>query len=173
MDVLFGRIATIQRSLTPLNAAARMNHTLTTTVVGGNLAVLQRALTTPWEIPLQGNIVLLEEIGEPPRKIAAFLQQLLAGRLLHVAAVVFGDFLYEEPGKNAAETDAMMKEMIAEFADACPVPLLHCAGIGHGRNNHPIPFNTRSALTLGEQATLTCPTGAVQQERTTHANLTT
>src|SRR5699024_7483229 len=62
-------------------------------IVGGNLSLLRSSIGTPYEIDLNGKILLIEDVGEPPYKIDSMLNQLiLSGKLDHVKGIVIGDF---------------------------------------------------------------------------------
>ncbi|MBK9967531.1 MAG: LD-carboxypeptidase [Holophagales bacterium] len=60
-------------------------------LVGGNISVFSMVVGTPWEPPLEGSILFLEEVGEEPYRIDRWLTQLvLTGRLEKCAGIVFG-----------------------------------------------------------------------------------
>jgi muramoyltetrapeptide carboxypeptidase len=144
-EIIFGNKTQIELPLEPLNKAARVNQQISARMTGGNLTVLQASFGTPWQAPVADNIVLLEDVGEAPYRIARIFQQILASDYLKKAkAFVLGDFI--------SDTDATLA--IEEFAKHCPVPVLRCQGIGHGKDNHPVPFGTPTKLTIGDDCRL-------------------
>ena len=150
-QILFGAIDQVQLSLVPLNRLAKQTAEITAQITGGNLTTLQCAIGTAWEAPINHNILLLEDVGEAPYRIARMFQQLLASRYLEkTQAIILGDFISDQPAMALA---------LKEFAAQSPVPVLRYKGIGHGEKNHPIPFGTSANLTLGKQPTLHVATG--------------
>jgi muramoyltetrapeptide carboxypeptidase len=144
-DIIFGNKNQVELTLTSLNEAARQSRQISGHIVGGNLTMIQTAFGTPWQTPIADNILLLEDVGEAPYRIARIFQQLLAGNYLASAkAVILGDFI----------PDAKMAMVMEEFASQCDIPVLRCEGVGHGKNNQPIPFGTPSELTLGAHCRL-------------------
>ncbi|MES2218680.1 MAG: LD-carboxypeptidase [Pseudomonadota bacterium] len=140
-EIIFGDRQQMELALVPLNSAARKHHEIQGQITGGNLTVLQASFGTPWQAPIADKIVLLEDVGEAPYRIARIFHQILASDHLKGAkAFILGDFI----------PDASMDTVIEEFASRCPVPVLRCEGIGHGKDNHPVPFGTESRLVLGD-----------------------
>lgn len=158
-NVLFGQTQQLKIPLTPINSAAKVAGTITGPIVGGNSSLLRSSLSTPWEISCRDAIVLLEEVGEEPRRVAAVLNQLLAQHLRQARAIILGDFIYSQSEKSTDECQILLLEAIYDAIHDCTIPILSCPGIGHGTNNHPIPLNTTTEITLGPEALLTCHTG--------------
>jgi muramoyltetrapeptide carboxypeptidase len=77
-EIIFGNKTQIELPLEPLNKAARVNQQISARMTGGNLTVLQASFGTPWQAPVADNIVLLEDVGEAPYRIARIFQQILA-----------------------------------------------------------------------------------------------
>jgi muramoyltetrapeptide carboxypeptidase len=151
-NIILGNIQKIELPLTPLNDAAKQADVISAKITGGNLTTIQCAIGTAWETPSQNTILLLEDVGEAPYRVARMLQQfLLNGYLQKTCAVILGDFISKEPAMGLA---------LQEFAMHCPLPVLRYEGIGHGSKNHPIPLGPLSHLTLGEQPRLVVETGA-------------
>ena len=162
-NIVFGKIEQIRLHLLPMNERANAALKLESEISGGNLTVIQSALGTPWQIRPNNKIILFEDVGEAPYRIARMLQQLLANDFLQNAhAVILGDFINErsKPDADADGTQAAMDEVLQEFAERSPVPVLRYAGIGHGMRNFPIPLATPTQLILGADAMLSAVTGA-------------
>lgn len=145
-DIIFGKKTSLTLPLVPMNESAKAAGKVTGQLTGGNLTVIQTAIGTPWAVPLKNNILLLEDVGEAPYRIARIFQQLLASDFLaHTPAIILGDFI---PNNN-------MELVLNEFAQACPVPVLRLQGVGHSRNNYPIPLGAHATLTFGSKADIT------------------
>jgi muramoyltetrapeptide carboxypeptidase len=143
--IIFGEKTELSFTLFPLNAAARDSRKIQGCITGGNLTMVQTAIGTPWTTPINNSILLLEDVGEQPYRIARIFQQFLASNYLaSVQAIILGDFF---PTKS-------IDLVLHEFADACSIPVLHCEGIGHGPRNRPVPLGTQTVLTLGENPLL-------------------
>lgn len=112
-------------------------------LVGGNLAVLAALAGTPFLPPLEGAVLLLEDIGERPYRLDRLWTQLaLSGALAGVQGVVLGDFTgCEEPG--AAFTSA---EVLDELAATLGRPCAAGFPIGHGAVNVPVQLGARVRL---------------------------
>ncbi len=62
-------------------------------MIGGCLSMLVTTLGTAYEIDSRGKILFLEDVGEAPYRVERMLMHLkMAGKLDHLAGVVFGDF---------------------------------------------------------------------------------
>jgi muramoyltetrapeptide carboxypeptidase len=127
-------------------------------LLGGNLSVLTRLLGTPYLPPLDGAVLLLEDIGERPYRIDRMWTHLrLAGVFSRVRGIVLGDFTGCEE-KDAPYGSADVLRSLAEEAG------LPCAAgfpIGHATPNFPVALGTRVRLEASE-ARLTFLEGAVQ-----------
>lgn len=115
-------------------------------LIGGNLSVFTRLLGTPYLPPLDGAVLLLEDVGERPYRLDRMWTHLaLAGVFRRIHGIVLGDFGACEE-REASYTSS---EVLAELAAATGLP---CAGgfpIGHGPVNHPVPLGTRVRLDAG------------------------
>jgi muramoyltetrapeptide carboxypeptidase len=157
-DVLFGRRGEVEfKGLKPLNAAAKSSRKISSTVVGGTLAVLQGSLGTPWQVNPEGKILFLEDIGEKAHRVDRMLVQMSqAGYLSKAKAVVFGDIVYADD----KDRKLIWKLAIEPFARECKIPVLKGLPCGHGPVQLPLPFFTPAELRLGAGASLRVKTGA-------------
>ena len=74
---------------------------------------------------MENNVIILEEIGEPVRKIDRMFHQLLyAGFFRGAAAVAFGQFTDCDPGKE-------LKKLFREIAQTLPCPVFSGMAYGH------------------------------------------
>lgn len=103
-------------------------------LVGGNLALVAALLGTPWAMPLDGAVVVLEDVNEAPYRVDRMLTSLrLAGAWRGVRAVVLGEFLGAEPGRDGVTVERALREGLA----ALDVPVLSGAPYGHGAKAGP------------------------------------
>ncbi|MCC7007588.1 MAG: LD-carboxypeptidase [Acidobacteria bacterium] len=96
---------------------------------GGTLTQLAASLGTPYAFdPPAGYVLFCEEVGERPYRLRRLLTQLAhAGRLSGASAVVVGALeRCDEPGGGITG-----REVIAEFFDAFPGPVLFGFPSGH------------------------------------------
>ena len=122
-------------------------------LVGGNLAVLQGLLGTPWAPPTDGALLFLEDIGEAPYRVDRMLTQLRqCGVLERVAGVLLGDFHVE--GTALASEHPGMGRVLEERLGDLDVPVACGLPFGHRPGAWTLPF--------GAQARLVAEPGAVE-----------
>ena len=114
-------------------------------IVGGNLALIGALMGTAFEPEFDGNLLLIEDIGEPAYRVDRLLTQLLvAGKLQRVAGVLVGDFLWDgaTPEPHGVTIRHVLEERLGQLS--CPVLL----GIksGHGEDNLTLPFGSSVLL---------------------------
>jgi len=126
--------------------------------VGGNLELVTRMLGTPWQVPLDGNVLFLEEVGERPYRVDRALTQLALAGAAKLAAVVVGDLT------RCIATDGIgppAEEVVRERIARWGVPAVENAPFGHGERNRPFPLGGRVAVDAGA-GSVTFLDGAVQ-----------
>lgn len=116
-------------------------------LITGNLTLVSLLAGTPWSLPLDEAILLVEEVGERPYEIDRYLTQLaLVGELAKPAAFVIGDLHHcEQPGDPP---DAALSTILERVRGR---PVAVGAPIGHGARNEAVPFGARAALDLARQ----------------------
>ena len=118
-------------------------------LMGGCLSILVTTLGTPYEIDTRGKILFLEDVGEKPYRIERMLTHLkMAGKLDHVAGVVFGDFTNCD-GEGSRD----VKQVIVDLFYDAPYPVVMGMRAGHGDENLTLPFGAKMVLD-GNAATL-------------------
>jgi muramoyltetrapeptide carboxypeptidase len=129
-------------------------------LMGGNLELVSRLAGTPWQVDLNGAILLLEEVGERPYRIDRALTQLeLAGALHGLRGVVLGDLLKcQEPPDHPSPT---AEQVVTERLGRLGVPVLGGLPVGHGARNRAVPLGIPVALDA-EAGRLAFLDGAVQ-----------
>lgn len=112
-------------------------------LLGGNLSVFSRIMSTSCLPPLEGAVLLLEDQGERPYRLDRMWTHLeLAGVFRRIRGIVLGSFTAcEEPG--APYTSA---EVLRELAQATGLPCAAGFPIGHGEVNEPVPLGVRVRL---------------------------
>jgi len=109
-------------------------------LLGGNLTLLGQ-LAIAGRLPsLNGAVLLIEDVNEPPYRLDRLLTTLrMGGHLDGVAAVAVGNF-----GEtiDAAETDRLLIDCLGELN----VPLLAGLDFGHHGHNRMIPLGVRVSL---------------------------
>jgi muramoyltetrapeptide carboxypeptidase len=117
-------------------------------LLGGNLSVLTRLLGTPFLAPLDGAILLLEDVGERPYRLDRMWTHLtLAGVFRQVRGIVLGEFT----GCEEKEADFSSADVLRELAAATGLPCAAGFPIGHGARNEPVPLGVRVRLDAGSR----------------------
>jgi muramoyltetrapeptide carboxypeptidase len=115
-------------------------------LLGGNLSLLTRLLGTRWLPPLDGAILLLEDVTEAPYRLDRMWTHLrLAGVLDRVRGLALGDFTECEDPNAAFTSRDVLGSLVAETGLPCVAGL----PIGHGAVNVPVPLGTRVRLDGG------------------------
>lgn len=154
--IIFGDQQQVDFNLIPLNQLAKKRITIESSIIGGNLCLIQNSINTVWQPNSKNKIIFLEEVGERAYRVDRMLVHLQqAGLFKQVKGLIFGDFTegLESDGKS------LIPLVLKRFAGQCNFPVLQVSGIGHGNFNDPIPLGTRSILHLGSKPVLNCETG--------------
>lgn len=114
-------------------------------VVGGNLSLVCALLGTPYEVPLDGALLVLEDVGEPPYRVDRMLTQLaLTGVPERVAGVVVGQFTR----KGEADDDA--RHVAIRELRRWGVPCAAGFETGHGSPNQAWWHGATATLHVGD-----------------------
>ncbi len=106
-------------------------------LVGGNLAVLAALAGTPHAPPIEGSVLLLEDVGERPYRVDRMLTTLRqAGWLERVAGVLCGAFTDARAGADGVEVDDVLADRLGDLG----VPVLTGLGAGHVDDNLELPL---------------------------------
>ena len=118
-------------------------------MTGGCLSMLVTTLATAHEIDSRGKILFLEDVGEAPYRVERMLTQLrMAGKLDHLAGLVFGDFTL-----CGADGPRDIRAVIGDVFAHAPYPVVMGLPAGHGAENLALPFGVKMRLD-GDGATL-------------------
>ncbi|NMO16804.1 LD-carboxypeptidase [Pyxidicoccus fallax] len=127
-------------------------------LVGGNLSVFSRLIGTSYMPPLDGAVLLLEDVTERPYRLDRMWTHLrLAGVFSRVRGIVLGDFTgCEERDANFSSAD-----VLRDLAREAGLPCAAGFPIGHGDINYPVALGTHVRLEA-DAARLTFLEGAVR-----------
>jgi muramoyltetrapeptide carboxypeptidase len=102
-----------------------------------------RLLGTPYLPPLDGAVLLLEDVAERPYRLDRLWTHLeLAGVFRRVRGIVLGSFTACEE-RNASYTS---RDVLLELAAATGLPCAAGFPIGHDHVNQPVPLGVRVRL---------------------------
>jgi muramoyltetrapeptide carboxypeptidase len=129
----------IARSVRPGRAVGRL--------VGGNLALVQQTIGTPYEIDTTDAILFLEEVRDPMSFVDERLVQLRAsGLLAKVRGIVFGHLSLDRSEEDEFE------DFVLDLVSDLGVPVLMDFPAGHDSPNLTLPLGTEVEL-VAEEAT--------------------
>jgi len=127
----------IARSVKPGRAVGRL--------VGGNLALVQQTIGTPYEIDTTDAILFLEEVRDPMSFVDERLVQLRAtGLLAKVQGIVFGHLRLDRSEED--EFEDFVLDLVADLG----VPVLMDFPAGHDSPNLTLPLGTEVELVVEE-----------------------
>ncbi|HEY5933694.1 MAG TPA: LD-carboxypeptidase [Kofleriaceae bacterium] len=140
------------------------NHgTIRGPLVPANVTLASMLVGTPWQLPLDGAIAILEEVGEKPYELDRYLTQLqLTGAFAKLAAMIVGDLtrcIDPNPPLGVDPPDAALRVFLERAASAGKSAAVG-APIGHGDRNEAVPFGARAELDL-DRGVLSIEEGAV------------
>jgi muramoyltetrapeptide carboxypeptidase len=118
---------------------------VTGTLWGGNLAMLCSLLGTPYFPSIEGGILFVEDVAEPPYRIERMLYQLLlAGVLERQNALIVGDF----SGSRTSEYDNGydIKDAIARIRGSVDIPVVVDLPFGHTPDKATLPVGASARL---------------------------
>jgi muramoyltetrapeptide carboxypeptidase len=112
---------------------------------GGNLAVLCSLLDTPYFPRIDGGILFVEDVGEPPFRIERLLYQLhLSGVLGRQRALLLGDFSQCRPGSY--DNGYGLAEAFAQIRRVTGIPVIDGLPLGHEPDKCTLPFGAPARL---------------------------
>lgn len=121
---------------------------------GGNLAVLCSLIGTPYFPRIDGGILFVEDVGEPPYRIERLLYQLhLSGVLDRQRALVLGHFSQCRPA--AYDNGYDLGAAFDQIGRIARVPVVRGLPFGHEPDKFTLPFGAAARLSVaGGEATL-------------------
>ncbi|HEY8586232.1 MAG TPA: muramoyltetrapeptide carboxypeptidase [Rhodanobacter sp.] len=112
---------------------------------GGNLAVLCSLIGTPYFPRIDGGILHVEDVGEPPFRIERMLYQLhLAGVLGRQRALLLGHFSQCRPADY--DNGYGLSDSFGQIRAASGVPVVEGLPMGHEPDKFTLPFGVPARL---------------------------
>ena len=107
------------------------------------LKIRTRALPT-----LKNNILLLEEISEPPYKIDIMLNQLRLHKVFNkLSGIILGNFIdCEEPDKQ--KSTLKLEEVFEDYFNEMKIPVIRSLPYGHSKNIMTLPMGININLNM-------------------------
>jgi muramoyltetrapeptide carboxypeptidase len=110
-------------------------------LVGGNLSLVQQSIGTPYEVPVDGAILFLEETKDPMSVADERLLHLrVSGLLSRVSGVVFGYLSLDRSERD--EFEDFLLDLVSDLG----VPVLMNFPAGHKNPNVTLPLGTEVEL---------------------------
>ncbi len=124
------------------------------TLWGGNLAMLNSLLGTPWFPSIDGGVLVVEDINEHPFRVERMLLQLLhAGVLERQNALILGSFSGAEP--NDYDAGYTLMTMVDYLRSRLTIPVITGLAFGHEQQTVTLPLGARAVLRHDEHSQLT------------------
>lgn len=132
------------KKLKALNSAALNLKKIKTSVVGGNLTVIQGSIGTPWQINIKGRLLFVEDIGERGYRFDRIFEQMRqAGMFKACQGLILGDFIGGvEPKTGKDNFNLVFKRWAADLE----IPVFTGFEAGHGMIQRPVPLGTEAIL---------------------------
>ena len=106
-------------------------------LIGGNLSLVQQSIGTPYEVPVDGAILFLEETKDPMSVVDERLLHLRASGLLpRVRGIVFGHLSLDRSEEDEFE------DFVLDLVSDLDVPVLMDFPAGHDIPNLTLPLGT-------------------------------
>lgn len=103
---------------------------------GGNLAVAYGLRSTPYDIPAEGTVLFLEDVGERPHAVERMVYNLkLSGVLEKLSGLIIGQFTEYEEDLSLGKP---LYEALADLVDGCDYPVCFDFPVGHVTRNFPL-----------------------------------
>lgn len=152
MDLLFGRKNAVEfKKLRAMNKAAENVKTLKTSVVGGNLVVLQSTLGTPYQLNTDNKLLFVEDLGERGYRVDRIFEHFLqAGLYKKCHGIIIGEFL----GGQESDGKVLWPQVFKSWSARLDIPVFSGMEAGHGIVQRPVPFLTKAVLQGGKKGSL-------------------
>jgi muramoyltetrapeptide carboxypeptidase len=146
-NILFGQLPTYTCEKHKLNHSGTAQGILR----GGNMAVAYGLRATPYDIPAEGTILFLEDVGERPHAVERMMYNLkLSGVLERLSGLIIGQFTdYDEDCSLGKELYEALADLLKEYS----YPICFNFPVGHVTRNLPLINGARVELTVGKKDT--------------------
>lgn len=152
-DILFGRICPpeTETRLTYSCPAHKLNRKGQAEGIlrGGNLSVFYGLRGTPYDIPAEGTILFIEDVGERPHAVERMMYNLkLGGVLERLSGLIIGQFTeYEENKSLGKELYGALADVVSEY----DYPVCFNFPVGHETMNVPLINGSAVRLEVGRK----------------------
>lgn len=137
-DILTGAIVAPEGSFSYTCDAHKLNRRGTAEGIlrGGNFAVFNGLRGTPYDIPADGTVLFIEDVGERPHAIERMMYNLkLGGVLERLSGLIIGQFTeYEEKKQLGKELYGALADLVKEY----DYPVCFNFPVGHVPMNLPL-----------------------------------
>jgi muramoyltetrapeptide carboxypeptidase len=150
INILTGRVKEVEHSLIPVNKTGKtFAAAIDSSIVGGNMSAIQRSIGTSTQLNTAERLLLLEDIGEDPKKALEVLTQFeRVGMYKYVKGVILGNFTSTFNDAAIIAEYLLLFDHVGAVLDRNNVPLFKSDCFGHGPFNDPLPLNTPARLSL-------------------------
>ena len=141
--------------LAPLQGLGWVGGVATGPLLAGNLTVATHLLGTPHLPPLEGAVLVLEDVGEAPYRIERMLTHWrLCGALQQLAGIGFGSFSdCNDDNDPDASRRFSLEQVLRERTADLGIPVLAGLPVGHEPGNAALPLGCLARLN-GSSGTL-------------------
>lgn len=146
-EMLFGRLNPLECLPHKLNREGTARGILR----GGNLSVFYGLRGTRYDIPPEGTILFLEDVGERPYHIDRMMNNLKIGGILErISGLIVGQFTeYEEDKLMKKEVLERISDLVKEY----DYPVCYDFPVGHGKENFPLICGAEAELNVTKKVT--------------------
>ncbi len=124
-------------------------------VVGGCLCLLADTIGTPDEVPIEGNLLLIEDVDENPHRVDAMLTHLRnTGQIQTAAGILVGEMTRTDEKVDEGIGGLPWREIVADRLGDLGIPLMVGFPFGHMPN--------MLTLGLGIRATMDAKAGTLR-----------
>lgn len=146
IDILKGKMPEYTFEAHPYNH----HGTASGRLLGGNLAVIQALIKTPYDIFRPGTILFIEDVSEPIYKIERIIYQLrMAGIFDSINGLIIGQFTDYSPDDNHQTMEDMLADALADYPS---LPIAFNIPIGHIDHNVPVVESANARLVVSPDA---------------------
>ncbi|MBI5707567.1 MAG: LD-carboxypeptidase [Armatimonadetes bacterium] len=122
-------------------------------VTGGCLCLICDAIGTPDPPDVEGKIVLIEDVDEPPHRVDALLTHLLnAGLLQRAEGLVIGEMTRTDEKADESIGGLGWRNIVVDRLAGLSIPTVLGFPFGHCRNMLSLPLGIRAELDAGAGA---------------------
>ncbi|MEC4812276.1 MAG: LD-carboxypeptidase [Scytonema sp. PMC 1069.18] len=133
------------RPLAPLEGCGWGGGVVTGILLPGNLTVATHLLATPLQPDMDGVILALEDVTEPPYRIDRMLTQWrMSGELSKVRGIALGSFSRCEPPANVPSLS--LEEVLRDRLGNLGIPIVSDLPFGHAAPNAALPVGVLATL---------------------------